>query len=112
MLPKGLDGLRDGPVITTCGSGGRGGRAADLLDAAGRTAFTIDGGTKAWQAAGLSIDRRPVAVVTRQPVTSASRRSIDSRMPYSMPFCNAISSASTLGNTDRVVMRVRPPRSS
>jgi len=59
MLPKGLDGLGDGPVITTCGSGGRGGRAADLLDAAGHTAFTIDGGTKAWQAAGLSITTGP-----------------------------------------------------
>ncbi len=59
LLPKGLDGLRDGPVITTCSMGGRGGRAADLLDAAGRTAFTIDGGTKAWQAAGLSISTGP-----------------------------------------------------
>lgn len=53
LLPKGLDGLPDGPLITTCGSGGRGGRAADLLDTAGRDAFTIDGGTKAWAAAGL-----------------------------------------------------------
>lgn len=59
MLPKGLDGLGDGPVITTCSSGGRGGRAADLLDAAGRTAFTIDGGTKAWQAAGFSVTTGP-----------------------------------------------------
>jgi rhodanese-related sulfurtransferase len=59
LLPKGLDGLSDGPVITTCSMGGRGGRAADQLDAAGRTAFTIDGGTKAWQAAGLSITTGP-----------------------------------------------------
>lgn len=59
MLPKGLDDFADGAVITTCGSGGRGGRAADLLAAAGRTAFTIDGGTKAWQAAGLSITTGP-----------------------------------------------------
>jgi rhodanese-related sulfurtransferase len=35
--------------------GGRAGRAADLLDLAGRTAFTIIGGTKAWQGAGLPI---------------------------------------------------------
>jgi rhodanese-related sulfurtransferase len=54
-LPTGADALPDGPVITACGSGGRGGRAADLLDLAGRTAFTIDGGTKAWQAAGLPV---------------------------------------------------------
>ena len=111
MLPKSMDGLGDGPVITTCSMGGRGGRAAELLDTAGRTAFTIEGGTKAWQAAGL-----PIATGPRRPdsqsVTSASRRSIDSRMPYSMPFCTAISSASTHGNTDRVVIRVRPPRSS
>lgn len=59
LLPKGLDGLPDGPVITTCGSGGRGGRAADLLTAAGRDAFTIDGGTKAWEAAGLPIVAGP-----------------------------------------------------
>jgi rhodanese-related sulfurtransferase len=35
--------------------GGRGGRAADLLDRAGRTAFSIEGGNKAWAAAGLPI---------------------------------------------------------
>jgi rhodanese-related sulfurtransferase len=60
-LPKGLDGLPDGPVITTCSMGGRGGRAADLLDAAGYCAFTIDGGTKAWQAAGLPVVAGPAA---------------------------------------------------
>ena len=54
-LPKGADALPAGPVITACGSGGRAGRAADLLDLAGRTAFTIAGGTKAWQAAGLPV---------------------------------------------------------
>ncbi|MGH8860432.1 MAG: rhodanese-like domain-containing protein [Jatrophihabitantaceae bacterium] len=53
LLLKAVDGLPDGPLITTCSMGGRGGRAADLLDAAGRTAFTVEGGTKAWQAAGL-----------------------------------------------------------
>jgi rhodanese-related sulfurtransferase len=56
-LPKGADALPAGPVITTCGSGGRAGRAAELLDLAGRTAFTIAGGTKAWQAAGLPVVR-------------------------------------------------------
>jgi rhodanese-related sulfurtransferase len=54
-LPTGADALPDGPVLTACGSGGRAGRAADLLDLAGRTAFTIAGGTKAWQAAGLPV---------------------------------------------------------
>jgi rhodanese-related sulfurtransferase len=54
-LPTGADALPAGPVLTACGSGGRAGRAADLLDLAGRTAFTIAGGTKAWQAAGLPV---------------------------------------------------------
>jgi rhodanese-related sulfurtransferase len=58
-LPKGAAALPDGPVITACSSGGRGARAADLLDLAGRPAFTIDGGTKAWQAAGLPIATGP-----------------------------------------------------
>jgi rhodanese-related sulfurtransferase len=50
-----VDRLPPGQVLTTCSTGGRGGRAADLLDRAGRTAFSIDGGTKAWAAAGLPI---------------------------------------------------------
>ena len=56
-----MDGLPDGPVITTCSMGGRGGRAADLLDAAGAPRSPIDGGTKAWQAAGLPIVTGPHA---------------------------------------------------
>jgi rhodanese-related sulfurtransferase len=52
-----VDVLPPGPVLTTCSMGGRGGRAADLLDHAGRVAFSIDGGTKAWAAAGLPIVR-------------------------------------------------------
>jgi rhodanese-related sulfurtransferase len=55
LLPKLADSLPAGPLITVCSLGGRGGRAAELLDLAGRTAFTIDGGTKAWQRAGLPI---------------------------------------------------------
>lgn len=48
--------LPDGPLLTTCGGGGRGGRAADALVEAGREAFSIKGGTRAWQAAGLPIE--------------------------------------------------------
>lgn len=54
-LPKGLTALPDGTLITTCTSGGRGRRAADLLATAGRTAFALLGGTKAWRAAGYPI---------------------------------------------------------
>lgn len=48
--------LPDGPVMTTCGGGGRGGRAAEALAATGRQAYSIDGGTRAWQALGLPVD--------------------------------------------------------
>jgi rhodanese-related sulfurtransferase len=45
--------LPPGQLLTTCSMGGRGGRAAELLDRAGRTAFSIEGGVKAWQDAGF-----------------------------------------------------------
>src|SRR6185437_6814344 len=54
-LPLGARKLPDGPILTACGMGGRAGRAAELLDLAGRTAFFIAGGTKAWAAAGLPV---------------------------------------------------------
>jgi len=48
--------LPDAPVMTTCGGGGRGGRAAEALTAAGHEAYSIDGGTRAWQALGLPVE--------------------------------------------------------
>jgi rhodanese-related sulfurtransferase len=54
-----LEQLPSGNVITTCSMGGRAGRAATMLALAGRTAFTIDGGTKAWQSAGLPLATGP-----------------------------------------------------
>jgi rhodanese-related sulfurtransferase len=59
-LPSGVEGI-EGPVLTACSMGGRASRAADLLVSGGRTAFVIDGGTKAWAAAGLPVDP-PAAV--------------------------------------------------
>jgi rhodanese-related sulfurtransferase len=53
-LPGIVRDLPEGQVITLCSMGGR---AAAQLDAMGRTALSIEGGTKAWAAAGL-----PVAV--------------------------------------------------
>jgi rhodanese-related sulfurtransferase len=47
--------LPDTPVMTTCASGGRGGRAAEALSTAGHEAYSIDGGTQAWKAAGLPV---------------------------------------------------------
>jgi rhodanese-related sulfurtransferase len=48
--------LLDGPLMTTCGGGGRGGRAADALVEAGREAYSIAGGTRSWRAAGLPVE--------------------------------------------------------
>ncbi len=58
-LPNGADSLPTGQILTACGSGGRAGRAARLLRLAGREAFSIEGGTKAWQAAGLPVHVGP-----------------------------------------------------
>ena len=48
--------LPDAAVMTTCGGGGRGGRAADALVAAGHEAYSIAGGTRAWEAAGMPVE--------------------------------------------------------
>lgn len=58
-LPSGADALPDGQILTACGSGGRAGRAASLLNLSGREAFSIEGGTKAWEAAGLPVHVGP-----------------------------------------------------
>jgi rhodanese-related sulfurtransferase len=53
-LPGGIDGI-DGQVLTACSMGGRAARAANTLVAAGHAAFVIEGGTKAWAAAGFPV---------------------------------------------------------
>ena len=58
-LPLAARELPPGPVIATCSLGGRAGRAADLLDLTGRSAFSIAGRVKAWQAAGLPVRSGP-----------------------------------------------------
>jgi rhodanese-related sulfurtransferase len=58
-LPLAARDLPPGPVITACSMGGRAGRAAELLALAGTTAFSVAGGTKAWQAAGLPVRSGP-----------------------------------------------------
>jgi len=42
----------DRPVYVVCGSGGRSARATDVLNGTGHSATNVDGGTKAWIAAG------------------------------------------------------------
>ena len=41
------------PVITVCRSGGRAGRAAELLTSSGRQAAVMDGGMQRWARASL-----------------------------------------------------------
>ncbi len=58
-----LDGQR--PVVTVCRSGGRAGRAADLLTSHGRRAAVMDGGMQRWAREGLpstAADGRPGTV--------------------------------------------------
>ncbi len=46
----------DGPVVTMCGSTGRGEKAAAILGSQGvRNVFVLEGGLKAWRDAGLSV---------------------------------------------------------
>lgn len=45
-----------GPVHLICQSGGRSGKAADLLVESGYTAINVAGGTGAWRAAGYPVE--------------------------------------------------------
>ena len=57
QLPGRLDEVPDGKkVVCVCAVGGRSGRAAHFLNAAGKDAVNLDGGMYQWAAAG-----RPVA---------------------------------------------------
>ena len=57
-----LVGEAGGPIYMICHSGGRSAKACETLAAAGvGPAYTVDGGTAAWDAAGLPIDREPAA---------------------------------------------------
>lgn len=59
-IPGRIAEIPDGQVITLCSMGGRAGKAAQRLDALGRTAMSLDGGTKAWAAAGLPVVTGPM----------------------------------------------------
>jgi rhodanese-related sulfurtransferase len=52
-----LDELPAGQVIAVCSMGNRSRRGAETFARLGRTAFSLRGGTKAWAAAGLPIER-------------------------------------------------------
>ncbi len=46
-----------GPILTICHSGARSAKAVERLRAAGVEAISVDGGTPAWEAAGLPVER-------------------------------------------------------
>lgn len=46
---------RDRPVVTVCRSGGRAGKATELLTAAGLDVHTMDGGMNRWAEEGLPV---------------------------------------------------------
>ena len=46
---------RDRTVVTVCRSGGRAGKAAELLRGSGWTAEVMEGGMNSWEEAGLPV---------------------------------------------------------
>ena len=53
----GLDDLPEGPLLFICAVGGRSARIAEAVAQHGREAYNVDGGTDAWIAAGLPVER-------------------------------------------------------
>lgn len=64
-----------GPILTVCSMGNRSWRAAGLLASAGREALSIQGGTKAWAAAGFPVETADGP--KRRPRWRFGRRSAD-----------------------------------
>ena len=54
-LPTRIEELPDDDLIVVCRSGGRSGQATDWLNHTGYDAINLDGGLKAWEAAGLPL---------------------------------------------------------
>ena len=55
-LDRGIDALpRDREVVVVCRSGGRSARATAILARAGVEAVNLNGGMRAWAAAGLAV---------------------------------------------------------
>ncbi|MBX2899327.1 MAG: rhodanese-like domain-containing protein [Cyclobacteriaceae bacterium] len=50
-----LEGLEHKPLFVYCAAGGRSAKAATILRQKGYTVFELDGGIKAWKAAGLPV---------------------------------------------------------
>ena len=52
------------PVYVICRSGGRGRQACEKLESAGLNAVNVEGGTTAWEAAGLPVTRSGAKVMS------------------------------------------------
>lgn len=56
-LPARLSEVPAGPVVVTCRAGGRSAKATEFLLAQGHDVTNLDGGMKAWDAAGRAFVR-------------------------------------------------------
>ncbi|NDL55479.1 rhodanese-like domain-containing protein [Phytoactinopolyspora sp. XMNu-373] len=65
-LPARIGELPHGQIVTVCSLGNRSLRGAQTLARLGRTAFSLRGGTKAWEAAGLPTVAGPEPVRARR----------------------------------------------
>ncbi|WP_127125719.1 rhodanese-like domain-containing protein [Georgenia sp. SYP-B2076] len=54
-LPERIDELPEGDLIVVCRSGGRSARSVMWLNQAGYDSYNLDGGMRAWRAAGLPL---------------------------------------------------------
>ena len=68
--PASLGG--DAPILAICKSGTRSGKAVEALRAAGVDAVSVDGGTPAWDAAGLPVVRGKKSISLERQVRIAA----------------------------------------
>nr|WP_171189268.1 rhodanese family protein [Alienimonas chondri] len=62
----------DGPILAICKSGARSGQAVETLRTAGIEALSVEGGTPAWEAAGLPIERGKKSISLERQVRIAA----------------------------------------
>ncbi|QDT14967.1 rhodanese-like domain-containing protein [Alienimonas californiensis] len=62
----------DGPILAICQSGARSVRAVETLRAAGLEAISVDGGTPAWESAGLPVARGKKSISLERQVRIAA----------------------------------------
>jgi rhodanese-related sulfurtransferase len=112
--------LPSGPLITTCGTGRRAERAADMLDDLGRTAFWIEGGTEAWQGKGLPVIRGPEPtrrlrdrlgpVGTVAEVVAARTETVTDKLVGNVSAAAGTVAAKAETVTEKVVEKLKPHR--